>query len=54
MKSLAFFKRETIPSVSVLRSEPEKIFLQDTRKDFALRKAILEYGTEGDCESIAS
>lgn len=54
MKSLAFFKRETIPSVSVLRSESEKIFLQDTRKDFALRKAILEYATEGDCESIAS
>lgn len=46
MKSLAFFKRETVPSVSVLRSEPEKILLQDTRKDFALRKAILEYGTE--------
>lgn len=46
MKSLAFFKRETVPSVSVLRSEPEKIFLQDTRKDFALWKVILENGTD--------
>lgn len=51
MKSLAFFKREAIPVISLLRTKPETIFLQSTRKDFPIRKTILEYNTVGGCES---